>query len=124
MRRRAMWWCIGAVAIVGLALGVGLVAPVVSVEIDDTSTPTISQAHLPPGVEPTSQSIECASGGCWLRLQFDSERLPTAAGDDLLQMHGNCETVALFDRRQVCASVEIEDSILIVDLSFKRPLRL
>lgn len=116
--------CIGAAAIVGLALGVALVAPVVSVEIDDMSTPTASQAHLPSGVEPTSQSTECASGGCWLRLEFDSEHLPTAAVDDLLDLHGNCEAVTWFDRRQVCASVESEDSKLIVDLSFKRSLGL
>lgn len=112
------------VVLAASGLGALLLAPVLAVEVDDMSTPTAAQAHLPSGMEIAEQSTECASGGCWLRLALTTEDLAVVTQQDLLEMHGRCQAVSMLDRRQVCVSAQRDASVLVVDLSFKRSLGL
>lgn len=113
------------VALVSVSgLGAVLLAPVVAVEVDDTLMPTVDQAHLPSGAEGADRSVECASGGCWLRLSLTIEDLSTVTQQELLEMDGRCRTISTLDRRKVCVSVGHDASTLLVDLSFKRSLGL
>lgn len=116
---------LGVIALLSASgLGVLLLAPVVAVEVDDMLMPTVDQAHLPSGAAGADHSVECASGGCWLRLSFASDDLSTGIQRDLLEMDGRCRAISVLDRRKVCVSAGRDASTLVVDLSFKRSLGL
>lgn len=105
-------------------LGALLLAPVVAVEVDDMLMPTVDQAHLPSGADGADRSVECASGGCWLRLSFAIDDLSTEIRQEMLEIDGRCRPISILDRRKVCVTAGRDASTLVVDLSFKRSLGL
>ena len=116
---------IGAALIGGFVLGIAVFAQMLWFEFDDASIPSAAQSHLPSGVEPTSQSMACGSGGCSLSLTFDSDALPATTIDELLAMHGECEAVSTFNRRKVCAWIDKDDdAVLRMSFTYERPLGL
>jgi hypothetical protein len=107
-----------------VAVGAFYAFPVLAAELDESAIPTADQAHVTVDPQHARAGKECASGGCWLRLTFATRDLSDAERASLLAMDGTCQTVAWFDLRRVCASVEERDAALVADLMFDRVLGL
>lgn len=95
VRRGGRLAVVGTVASVLVALAVPYWAVLLTVFTgDDAPAPPPWRVPLPPGARITSTEIHCASGGCWLQVEFT----PSYYGDDAPQ----CSWPSPLDPRKVC----------------------
>jgi hypothetical protein len=122
--RRAVWLVSAALVLAALVL----VAPVVSLALDEGAVPSSSDIPpLPDGVTLAREESRCGSGGCYHWLTLDgpegqsAEQLAASVGAP----HETCHARSLLDRRQVCSGVvDVIDERVVLYVRFDRSFSL
>jgi hypothetical protein len=112
-------------ALTGIAVLVGmvLVAPAVSLALDEAAAPPSSAVPpLPSGVAVVRDDLRCGSGGCFheLRLTGPPEESPAELAASVGPPGETCRARSLLDRRRVCTGVDVLGNRVVLHVRYAR----